>query len=212
MRKRRTSAGVRRLYFFFILMLILGTVCVVLIDGKVRPMLKTYGSNQTITAATRAVNEAVNEVLNDASIRYEDLATVSKDSDGSISAVSLNTASMNKIKSAVSEAILKKLEEQTFQKVSIPIGSLFGGLLTGRGPSIRIKVPVNSTVETDYKSVFDSAGINQTRHQITISVKVVVYAVIQGEDTANEVSSAFTLAESILVGEVPGWVVGSSGK
>jgi hypothetical protein len=109
----------------------------------------------------------------------------------------------------VSQAILEELDNQRVQKVKIPLGSLAGGLMTGRGPNISISVPMDSTVETAYSNKFESAGINQTKHEIALDVKVTVYTVVQGESQANVVNTAFTITECILVGEVPQWLVRS---
>ena len=46
--------------------------------------------------------------------------------------------------------------------------------MTGRGPNISISVPMDSTVETAYSNKFESAGINQTKHEIALDVKVTV--------------------------------------
>lgn len=194
---------------FFILLLCLCLVGYVLIDMKIRPMLATYGSNQATTTATKAVNDAVENALAELDLKYEDLAIVNKDSDGKVLSIYSNTENINRLKSAVSNKILEELNRQDYQMVKIPLGSLFGGLLTGRGPDIPIKVPMNSTVQTTFENKFEGAGINQTRHDISLDVKVTTYAVIQGVSTAVDVDTNFEVAESILVGDVPNWVVGA---
>ncbi len=179
---------------------------VALTDIRIRPMLKTYGINQATTTATKAMNDAVQRVLDEMNLRYDDLASVTKDEDGNILSVSTNTANMNRLKAAVGDAVLQELEKQDVQTVKIPIGSILsGGLLTGRGPEISVKVPMNSTVQTSFDNSFEGAGINQTCHEIMLDVKVTVYAMLPGEDTAVEVETGFTAAETILVGEVPDW-------
>lgn len=189
--------------------MIIGILLVWLVDWCVRPMIKTYGNNQAVTAATRAVNDAALRVLSERNIDYNELANVQYNESGEIMSVETNTANINIIKSAVSQAILEELDNQRVQKVKIPLGSLAGGLMTGRGPNISISVPMDSTVETAYSNKFESAGINQTKHEIALDVKVTVYTVVQGESQANVVNTAFTITECILVGEVPQWLVRS---
>lgn len=211
-RYRSSGAKQRRkraLVFLVTVLFLIFSVGYVLVDWRVRPMIQTYGNNQAVTAATRSVNAAVEQVLSQQTIHYEDLAVVTKDSEGNVISIETNTASTNLLKSAIGEAVLQKLDDQSVQTVKIPLGSLVGGLLTGRGPSVRIKVPMDSTVETTFVNVFEGAGINQTRHEITIHVKVSLYTIIQGENTATQVETGFTVAETILVGEVPQWVAGT---
>ena len=201
--KRRRGS---RLRLFFLLLVLLAAGLVAATDLRVRPMLKTYGLNQATTTATRAVNDAVQRVLEEMNLQYGDLSSVTKDDEGNILSVSVNTANMNRLKSVIGDAVLEELEKQDYQMVEIPLGSILGGgLLTGRGPKIPIKVPMNSTVQTTFTSEFEGAGINQTRHEIVLNVKVTVYAMLPDEDTAGVVETGFTAAETILVGEVPDW-------
>ncbi|HIZ19817.1 MAG TPA: sporulation protein YunB [Firmicutes bacterium] len=195
-----------RLRLFCLLFLLCALGLVALTDIRIRPMIKTYGVNQATTTATQAVNTAAQRVLDEMGLQYADLTSVTKDAEGNILSVSTNTANVNRLKSAVGEAVLEELEKQDYQMVKIPLGSIWGGgLLTGRGPKIPVKVPMNSTVTVTFDNTFDSAGINQTRHEITLNVKVTVYAMLPGDSTAVEVETGFTAAETILVGEVPDW-------
>lgn len=208
LRHVRNRRNKRIIFFILALVFFIFSLFAVLVDWRVRPMIETYGNNQAITSATLAINHAVEGVLSNLSVDYGDLATVTKDNEGKILSVETDTSNMNILKSAVSKAVLEQLEEQKVQKIDIPLGSLIGGLLTGRGPNITIKVPMNSTVETSYKNLFESAGINQTRHEITLEVTAIIYTVIQGESKATQVNTGFTIADSIIVGEVPNWMVG----
>lgn len=202
--------GISRAFLtFIVLLLCLAFIVYILIDIKIRPMIATYGNNQATTTATKAVNDAVEITLSDLDLKYEDFATVNKDSNGKVLSIYSNTENINLLKSTVSNKILEELNKQGYQMVKIPLGSLFGGLLTGRGPDITIKVPMNSTVQTAFQNKFEGAGINQTRHEISLDVKVTTYAVIQGENTAVDVDTNFEIAENILVGEVPNWMVGT---
>ena len=177
-----------------------------IVDMRIRPMLSSYGNNQAVTAATRAMNDAVGTVIDESGVVYEEMSEIQRDSEGHILSLSMNGDVMNRLKAAVGNAVLAELETQQYQRVSIPVGSLFGGLMTGRGPAIRINVPMNSSVETSFSNTFAGAGVNQTIHRVNVVVKVQIYAVIQGEEMAVTVESQFVLAECLLVGEVPSWI------
>jgi sporulation protein YunB len=207
MRYDRKGLIKRKLVLLLVFLLLICLAFISLIDWLVRPMIQTYGNNQAATAATRAVNDAVESVLSKQDIDYNNLSNVIRDESGKIVSIHTNTANINIVKSAVSKAILNELDNQKFQDVEIPMGSLAGGLLTGRGPTITIKVPMNSTVETDIENKFEGAGINQTKHEISLKVKVTIYTVIQGKSSENEITTGFTVAENILVGEVPNWLI-----
>lgn len=204
---RRNRKRAWLLLLVFLLFIFMGFY--ILVDILIRPMIKTYGNNQATTTATKAVNDAVGIVLSEMSLKYDDLAEVDRDTSGNIISIESNSENINRLKAAVSKKVLEELDKQDYQMVKIPMGSLIGGLLTGRGPDIYIKVPMNSTVETSFKNQFESAGINQTRHEITLDVKVKVYAVVKNDDTSVEVDTGFAIAENVLVGKVPQWMAGT---
>ena len=52
-------------------------------------------------------------------------------------------------------------------------------------------------------SAFTSAGINQTKHQIILTVDVSVSVLLPGFRTATKVSNSFIVAETVIVGTVP---------
>lgn len=109
-----------------LLLVVLAVGLLAAVDIRIRPMLKTYGVNQATTAATRAVNDAAQRVLNETGMGYDDLAVVTKDAEGKILSVSTNTANMNRLKSAVGDAVLEELQRQETQTVEIPLGSILG--------------------------------------------------------------------------------------
>jgi hypothetical protein len=54
-----------------------------------------------------------------------------------------------------------------------------------------------------FENQFQSAGINQTNHQIILKVDVKVSILLPGYTTATTVSTAVTVAETVVVGAVP---------
>ena len=56
---------------------------------------------------------------------------------------------------------------------------------------------------TDYENRFDSAGINQTRHQILLNMTMNVTAIVPGYSVTTEVKTSYRLAETVIVGYVP---------
>ena len=74
---------------------------------------------------------------------------------------------INTLKSSVTIAIQKKISCMPKKDLSIPIGTLTGTeILNGKGPDVPMKISLSGSVLTNFRSVFESAGINQTKHQI----------------------------------------------
>ena len=57
--------------------------------------------------------------------------------------------------------------------------------------------------EANFHNAFTSAGINQTKHQIILTVDVSVSVLLPGFRTATKVSNSFIVAETVIVGTVP---------
>ena len=56
---------------------------------------------------------------------------------------------------------------------------------------------------SEFRNQFETAGINQTRHQIILQIDVTISILLPGFTTATNVSSAVTVAETVIVGSVP---------
>ncbi len=64
-------------------------------------------------------------------------------------------------------------------------------------------------VKADFKSTFESAGVNQTRHQIFLNVGASVYSFLPGVNATTDVNTDVLVAETVIVGEVPEVLVNS---
>lgn len=58
-------------------------------------------------------------------------------------------------------------------------------------------------VETELKSEFKTAGINQTLHQIYLDITCNVSILTPFNSTTEEIKNQILIAESIIVGEIP---------
>ena len=54
-----------------------------------------------------------------------------------------------------------------------------------------------------FENAFEHAGINQTTHSILLYVDVSVTILLPGLSTRTQVSSSFSVAETVIVGDVP---------
>ena len=71
------------------------------------------------------------------------------------------------------------------------------------GPDIKIKMLIDGSVETELKSEFKEAGINQTLHRIYLEVKCNVN-ILTPYDIINEtIINQVLLIEGLIVGNIP---------
>lgn len=75
--------------------------------------------------------------------------------------------------------------------------------MPGRGPNVNIKMEVIGNIETDLKSEFRAAGINQTLHRIYLEIRCNVIILTPFQTIEEPVINQVLLAEGVIVGEVP---------
>ncbi|MCI8496866.1 MAG: sporulation protein YunB [Clostridiales bacterium] len=190
-----------RLLFLLLVMAVLLFV----LDCQLRPIVRGMAASQTRVLSTRAINEAVSELLSEQGVQYEDLSTVTQDEGGNVQSVHMNTVAVNRLKADVMSAIQRKFSEKEMRDYSIPVGTLTGSpLLLGRGPGIPLRLQLMGSITSEMESEFVSAGVNQTCHRIVLNLHAQVYGVMPGNYHATEeISTNFIIAEMVIVGDVP---------
>ena len=153
--------------------------------------------------AVEYLHQAVLDVM-DGSVRYEDMMTVRTDSAGRVTMLQANALRMNELAAVTALQAQAKLESAEAQSVSIPLGAALGiPFLSALGPRIPVRIVPVSAVSAAFSTEFESAGINQTRHKIYLSLHATVRLVIPSSARQVSLNSQVLIAESIIVGEVP---------
>ena len=200
---KEKSHGKSTAYKFLIIGVIL-LIIVIIIDAQIRPVIKTMSGNQVQILAARAVNQAVYNQINLNAINYESLVTLGKNVNGEITSIESNIMGVNRVNADITQNVIQNLAQLKTTNIYVPIGTLLSApLLSGRGPSIEIKVIPTGFVNTKIVSNFTAAGINQTRHSIDMEIDVTVSAIIPGYSSSVKVNTNFQIAETVIVGSVP---------
>lgn len=196
---RKNGALVRRAALLMLLLLL----CAILLERNLTQVILTLASARARVMAVQALNEAVDEVVN-AGVRYEDLITVTFGDTGGVRLLQSNTAGMNALASRAALLAQEKLSALEAQSVSVPLGSALGvALLSGVGPRVRVQLLPVGTVLTAYETEFTSAGINQTRHRVLLTMTAQVQLILPTGASAVQASNQVAVAESIIIGDVP---------
>lgn len=190
----------------FVALFLVGTLLLATISTvhRLQPILENLAVTRVSNTVNRIISEAVNEAIQDGEISYEQLISLEKDSLGCVSAVHSNMAAFNRLQAQILDIILARIDQVSARELSIPIGTLTGSaLLTGRGPRISVRTESVGSSSARFQNEFASAGINQTRHQIVLYIDVTVTILLPGYTTSAQISNAFTVAETVIVGSVP---------
>lgn len=198
-RDRRLTAALPVMAALALSGVVLGTV-----NRRLGPVLEAKASSQAINLMTQAIDTAVDNCLQENGMSYGDFVTITTDGLGKVTALTSNTAANSRFKRQVVEAVTRQLTTLDSDALSVPLGTLTGQpLLSGRGPSVRVRVDSVGEVAADYANSFTAAGVNQTLHRVSLDITATVRLFLPGKILPVSVSSSVCVAETVIVGETP---------
>ena len=177
--------------------------CALLLEKNLEQVILDMAHARAEAMAVEYIHEAVRDVMG-GEITYEDLITVRTDEAGRVTMLQANAVRMNDLATVTALKAQASLESAEVQSISIPLGAALGApFLSGLGPRVQVRMVPVSAVSAAFSTEFESAGINQSRHKIYLSLHTSVRLVIPSGARQVSVGSQVLIAESIIVGEVP---------
>jgi hypothetical protein len=73
----------------------------------------------------------------------------------------------------------------------------------GRGPKVPIKIIYLTSSSVDFKNSIASAGINQTKLQLSLEITVDVDVLIPWSTKSSSIVTDVLVADTVVVGKVP---------
>lgn len=181
---------------------LIAVVTAYFIVEAISPILDKQCMNIAKSVATKISNEQATAVM--AKYQYEDLCTITKDSKGNITMISANIIPINEIISDIAVKIQEELNKTENSKFAIRMGSFTGSrLLSGKGPKIEITMSTIGNLDTDLRSEFTSAGINQTLHKMYLQVECEVSVLTPFHTIEEKIKNQVLLEEVVIVGTTP---------
>lgn len=197
--RERKNKGAWRIALLVALLLM---AALVLMEQQLSQMMLDMAYARAYSIAVETVNRAILSVMD--GLEYNDLVETSMDESGRVSMLRANTVKMNELAAKTALTAEGELASAENQYVEIPLASAFGvRFLSGFGPKLSVRIIPIGAVGTSFDTMFESAGINQTRHKIFLTLKTTVRLIIPTGSQLVEVLSSVPVAESIIVGEVP---------
>ncbi len=152
---------------------------------------------------TMQISQTVSEMMESGELRYDSFVETSYDAAGHVRSVTANMPRIN----ALSAELLDRLSEELSGRelsVRLPLGSLLGSeLLLGRGPAVPVRIVMLTSSRAGFRNEIVSAGINQTRHQILLEIRVDIDVLIPWRTLSTQVNTEVLAAETVIVGAVP---------
>lgn len=184
--------------------LVLIIASILFVEGNLTRIVLSLAQAQARVLAVQTLNEAAAELLSSGEVTYDSLMHVRADENGQVRLIQANTPEMNRLAARVSLLAQSRLQEKRDQAVKVPLGSAVGlTLFAGAGPKIQVRILPVGSVHAEFHTDFQTAGINQTRHRVSLVLTARVQLVIPTGAKTVEVSTQVAMAESIIVGEVP---------
>lgn len=180
---------------------------------RLGPMAEQLVITHVDNQASDAINLAISEQIASGEIDYDRIAVLETDSNGNLTAVRTNMEEINRLKTTVLFRVDEKLEQMSLEQLGVPMGSVvLPELFSGKGPDIPVRVLAVRTSDAEFRSNFESAGINQTLHSITIDIHVVITVLTWTGALEIPVQSSVVAAETVIVGTVPSTYFGMEDK
>lgn len=179
-------------------------VLYLIVQVRFAPIVDEIATMTVENKAAGAINDAIDLAIASGELDYDKLITLEKDSNGNVTALKTNMAEANRLKTGILDAISEQIEDISAESLSIPIGSvLLPEVLSGHGPRLPVRILEVASSNATFSGHFIAAGINQTRHQIIITVSIEVIVVTPNGTLRVESSTNAIVAETVIVGQVP---------
>ena len=153
-------------------------------DKIIAPTVLLVSDSEMQAKTLDIINTNIAEVYTE-KFNYNDVIKVQKDSSGAIKSQ-------------------RDIKEVGSIGVKMPIGYITkNNIMSYWGPSITVKMEPIGRVVVTYESLFESAGINQTRHKILVNVKTNLKIILPLQSKEVEVVNQIPISDTVIVGEVP---------
>lgn len=196
-------------------LLILGLITLggfLMFRDKYRDAIRELAKTQITNATSDLINDAIDEQIETGNILYDRIVYFEKDLNGRITALKTNISEVNRLKTSILNLINDEILAMDTGHLGVPLGSLLlPEFFSGRGPAFPVEILSIRNSDGSFQSFFTEAGINQTRHQLTMEVLVDVSVLVLGETDHFTVSSQVVVAETVIVGDVPDTFLNTGG-
>lgn len=207
-RLRRLSLRLKIPRYILLLFIVITLFCLFrVVERNLSPAIMTMAEARAHIVATETIHRILyDKVLSNVS--YNDLIYVHKDTEQRITMMQANTIKISRIVSQAHLEIKESLRTLDDEILYVPLGYALGSkVLSNYGPRIKVRIIPVGTVDVKFVDEFQQAGINQVRHILYLNIQTAVNIIIPTAQKGVTVVNQLPIAETIIVGEVPGTYV-----
>ena len=201
-----------RIFRFICLLIVVCVVIFAFFRIRYRDVIKTLSQTQVRNSTSDLINDAIDRQIETGNIQYDRIVYFEKDLEGRITALKTNMSEVNRLKTDILNIINDEILALETTDLGIPVGNLIlPEFFSGRGPQIPVQLLSIRNSDGDFSSNFTEAGINQTLHQLKMSVRVDISVLVLGKAQNFTVESRVVVAETVIIGAVPDTFLQSGG-
>lgn len=169
----------------------------------IEPNLEDVARIRAEAVVSRTINEALAEEFAETG-SGSDLIIIKKDKSGGMDMVQADSIRINLLKTELSVSMQQKFREMEEERYEVPVGALLGSqVFSQMGPVVKIRIIPMTVSSMDFKSEFETQGINQTKYRIYIEHKCRVRVLAPFSSKMFELAGTIPVAETVILGEVP---------
>ena len=137
-------------------------------------------------------------------LTYDKLMNITYSKNGTIQSLNTDVVTLNKLKNEVTSDLSELLSQEYEYVVRIPVGSVLNSeFLSGMGWDLEFNNVVTGDVSSEFRSEFETGGVNQTIHRLYIDITGSLMIIAGGEQEPIKVTSSVLVGETVIVGSVP---------
>lgn len=169
-----------------------GTAGYLAYRSLVTELAVSTASDLTVQSVSAIVGDCMAEGYGDG------LVALDRRADGTVSAVSTNVAAVNTLAAEILARAVEATAENDLH-VNVPLGSFFGVPVF----SVPVSVKMLSSSAYDFRSELESAGINQTRHRVLLTLRIDAALFMPWRLVYTSSEAEILVSDTLVVGGVP---------
>ena len=197
----------RKFKKFLIIFFAFAILIVVLFEIYIKPFQDKLMENRAKVLVEARISKIADDVIKSHEYDYDKLLIKTESKNNIVTSLSVNTQAVNKLQNEFSNIFQNKMDDLITQYFSVPVGELTGlTMLSSKGPRLKFSYDMTGSVDVELNSEFDTSGINQTIHRVTMVVDAEVVFVSQSYMENLKIRNEFAVSETVIVGDTPDYL------
>lgn len=206
-----------------LIIIIISIIGVNIINNKITPLVMDYSIGEMKRVTSIIINRSVNSDILDKE-DMNNLFVITKDDNGEVMTISLDSIIVNKITDNISDACednLRLIEDGKYDELKekfnigeeyfyVPSGIIFKNtLLSGIGPKIPINLKIVGNVTSGIKTEVKEYGINNSLITISSEITLEMMIILPFSSDYVSITNLIPISIKLIQGKVPQFYGGS---